>query len=430
MGWEDSNRVPREQQQQQQQKRKPHTQLPKDIIENEILMHLPPGCLVRFQCVCKSWQSLLSDHEFVRAHLTRQRYSNDQNYLVSWRINSELSIVSRFRVTMINPIPFITKSSLVGSINGLICFTGVKGFTLWNPVIRKYKEISNVSQLLVHARTCEEVKTSAKRGVHQKCSYLYGFGWDPIENDYKVVIIYTCIFESKDAAVYSFKSNSWTQLVLIPRIRCRSFKPFETSGPTTIVRGCPYWSYSKYVGVHGEPDRHRCTAVFKFVAEKNEFRLLPNFDSGLQQFTLINLKDFLAGMAYKSDFEFPSPIDSVVDIYCLDHEESSGHWNKMYTVGPIDCSSLLCWVRAKGEWWFQKLEQVLCYDPKTNEIKDVVHNLPLGIRCCCYSLQLVCFSYTPSLVFIHGMKSIMHSEYFDDSISRCYCGIMYSEYIS
>lgn len=116
-------------------------------------------------------------------------------------------------------------------------------------------------------------------------------------------------------------------------------------------------------------------------------------------------------MAYKSDFELLSPIASVMDIYCLDHEESSGLWNKMYTVGPIDCSSLLCWVPEKGEWWFQKLEQVLCYDPETNEIKDVVHNLPLGIRCCSHSFQSRCFSYTPRLVFIHGMKSIMHSEY-------------------
>lgn len=107
-----------------------------------------------------------------------------------------------------------------------------------------------------------------------------------------MVIVYTCISESKDAAVYWFKPDFCIHLVLIPGIKCRSST--INPGPTTIVRECPYWSCSKYFRVPGKCDRCRCATVFKFVTEKTEFRFVPDFDSSSiapKEFTLINLND-------------------------------------------------------------------------------------------------------------------------------------------
>lgn len=382
----------------QKRKKQTETELPQDIIHDEILIRLPVKSLVRFKCVCKPWLSLFSDPEFTKLHVTRH-YHDPINFVR--RDNLKLKIISLFKETSIHPIiTRIFNSLLLGSINGLICFASPGVFTLWNPAIRQYKELSTAQP---HSSICKKDDNWIFRtDFNGRCRHLYGFGWDPSGNDYKVVVVCYVRPDSQCGSVYSSKSDSWTQLVLpegIFGVKSRSF--IKSPSPSIIVKECPYWSYSKYTKVPGKRSKRRYTVVFKFVAETNEFKLLPDFDLAREQeLKLFNLKDCLAGMTTKYNKTYPD-CEEYIHIYSLDHEGFAGVWSKMYILGASDNGFLYSKLSLQGIRLNRKCERLCCYDPKTKRMQGVVDAAP-------YKSEQ--FTYTPSLVFLHGMKHIRHLE--------------------
>ncbi|KAL1834378.1 hypothetical protein ACET3Z_004029 [Daucus carota] len=287
--------------------------------------------------------------------------------------------------TFIDTAPFLGISLLIGSLNGLIFFVRGEGFTLWNPAIRQYKELDTAQ---LHTSICKQVGDSCNWiSVDGKCRHLYGFGWDRRRDDYKMVVVCYVEPDSKQGFVYSANSDSWTEVVLPTGIfgtKSRSF--IKSPCPSVVVKDCPYWSYSKYLQLPGKNYKRRSTVVFKFVAENNEFRLLPEFDlAGQMELKLVNLRDRLVGMNCRYTGNMFRP--KVLNIYMLDHEGSAGVWSKIYTMEDVDCF--------------------------------------LNTR-----LGLGPFTYTPSLVFLQGMKKIMHSETHsqtsnnpdDQSSDNSFCG--------
>ncbi|KAM3249611.1 hypothetical protein BC332_06528 [Capsicum chinense] len=85
---------------------------------------------------------------------------------------------------------------IVGSVNGLICLAIEENdLFIWNPSIRKFKKLPDSRPML-------------------RCGYyfMYGFGYDKVYDDYKVVGIF-CIFGSGgsydvEVKMYSLKSDS------------------------------------------------------------------------------------------------------------------------------------------------------------------------------------------------------------------------------
>ncbi|KAL1834377.1 hypothetical protein ACET3Z_004028 [Daucus carota] len=266
--------------------------------------------------------------------------------------------------TSIDTGPFLGISLLIGSLNGLICFVRQEGFTLWNPAIRQYKELGTAQ---LHTSICKQVVDSCNwRCINGKSKHLYGFGWDRGRDDYKIVVVCYVQPDSKHAFVYSAISDSWTEVVLPTGIFGTNSRSYINSPvPRVVVNECPYWTYSKYLQLPGKSSKRRLTVVFKFVADNNEFRLLPEFDFAEQrELKLVNLRDRLVGMNYIYNGYRPK----VLNVYSLDHEGSTGVWSKIYTTEAVDCGFL---------------------------------NTRVGLGR---------FTYTPSLVFVQGMKKIMHSE--------------------
>ncbi|PHU21422.1 hypothetical protein BC332_06529 [Capsicum chinense] len=88
----------------------------------------------------------------------------------------------------------------VGSVNGLICLEVVDiGLCIWNPTIRKYKTLADHGTELNDDDTCS-----------------YGFGYDEVHDDYKVVGL--LFIDNGDypydvtVKIYSLKSDSWRQI--------------------------------------------------------------------------------------------------------------------------------------------------------------------------------------------------------------------------
>ncbi|XP_060198590.1 F-box/kelch-repeat protein At3g23880-like isoform X1 [Lycium barbarum] len=187
--------------------------LPTELI-TEILLRLPVKSLLKFRCVSKSWLALISSPQFVNTHLSicaNNKDNTHQRLIVTVNRHKynlkDISVSSLLydSVTEALDLDYPTRNthkciSIVGSINGLICLSvGEANFFIWNPLVRKFKELSDCRDAFCFGYPC-----------------IYGFGYDERHDDYKVVVglankRYDRSFLVK-VKMYSLTSDSWTSI--------------------------------------------------------------------------------------------------------------------------------------------------------------------------------------------------------------------------
>ncbi|XP_058786770.1 F-box/kelch-repeat protein At3g23880-like [Vicia villosa] len=199
--------------------------LPIDLVA-EIFCRLPVKLLVQLRCMCKSWNSLISDRSFTRKHLslsTTRRihyatYEHKPHELVhnSYPLDSVLS-------TKVKPrrLPF---NSIVASCDGILCLCDKrKGcVALWNPSIRKFKE----SPPFENTQILNQVYTT------------FGFGYDRVSDNYKVVVLYYTegnLLDTTKVKVHTLGTNLWKTAESFP------FGAVCDEQPGTFVSGTINW---------------------------------------------------------------------------------------------------------------------------------------------------------------------------------------------
>ncbi|KAK6142305.1 hypothetical protein DH2020_022653 [Rehmannia glutinosa] len=166
--------------------------LPQEVVI-QILTKLPPKTLIKFRCVSKTWNSLISSPYFISMHTQQtllsdsgtnqiivRRYSKDQNSEVySVHLDKEDQFPDDKNIRIEYPfrdcIRFYYR--IVGSCNGVFClfddlFGQADSILLWNPVIKR------------------KVILPAPQASFENMEYymfVLGFGFDVVNNDYKVV---------------------------------------------------------------------------------------------------------------------------------------------------------------------------------------------------------------------------------------------------
>ena len=170
----------------------------------------------------------------------------------------------------------------------------------------------------------------------------------------------------------------------------------------TIVKDCPYWTFSKYTR-----DKHMndttCLIALKFDAVRNEFKLMPGFFCDEERgFEFVDMNDCLTLIVYEYNHFLSKPM---LNLFSLDGEEGCSVWTKMYTIGPFNRGIEVLQGFYGGEILFNKFGQFCCYDRKTDTIHKLLNTSSASTNDWCRS----CFRYTPSLAFIEGMKSVFYS---------------------
>ncbi|KAL4600523.1 hypothetical protein ACB092_11G204800 [Castanea dentata] len=185
--------------------------LPYDVLV-EILHRLPVKSLIRFRCVSKSWNSLITSPAFINSNLTRSHSDSNklivryldvtphvERYKLIHEDDNDNNVSSSSEQIQDLKLPLRGSRSyfqLVGSANGLFCLYEGNRFILWNPCIRKFITLPNPS-------------------VTAEFSCYPAFGFDSRTNDYKVVRIAYRSFTGFEGAkpplveVYSVSEGSW-----------------------------------------------------------------------------------------------------------------------------------------------------------------------------------------------------------------------------
>ncbi|KAI8566676.1 hypothetical protein RHMOL_Rhmol02G0060500 [Rhododendron molle] len=183
----------------------PH--LPPEIIL-EVLYRLPVKSLLRFKCVSKSWRSLISQPEFVKAHHSLASMNTDYTHhrlLVSYiksyprtdfKSCSLYSVVNEKSYTTVEldcPLKVSHRITwVVGFSYGLVCIAAGNEVSIWNPSTRKSKRLPDV-EMAKHVKT-------------------YGFGYDESVDDFKVVGFFRDLSNSRlevEVEVYTLRTDSW-----------------------------------------------------------------------------------------------------------------------------------------------------------------------------------------------------------------------------
>ncbi|KAM3396572.1 hypothetical protein P3S68_000084 [Capsicum galapagoense] len=192
--------------------------LPPEII-TEILSRLPIKSLLKFRSVSKSWLALISSPEFIDTHLSLSANKeemlhllvlNDLNYGDKWCYR-DVHVASLFNNSVTEAVDLgypVEDDSfqlrIEGCCNGLLLLSAhesIKYLVLWNPTIRKHKNLP-------------EFRPRRKGSYYRP---VYGFGYDEVHHDYKVMGI--CYhYNANDSVddveikVYSLRSDSWISI--------------------------------------------------------------------------------------------------------------------------------------------------------------------------------------------------------------------------
>ncbi|OMP12152.1 hypothetical protein COLO4_03443 [Corchorus olitorius] len=208
------------------------SELPQELLV-EILLRLPAEDLAKFTAVCKSWNSVIKNPNFISTHLQKTisctnlllfRHctfrTSEKRYRVEYSLRLDNKALDEYKQLPIFPDIGGCLFRVAGSYNGLVCLvkdmeSSYYGYTyntfiLWNPAIKKAIRLP---------------EPSVRFGSHGRT--FNGFGFDLKTNDYKLLRF--VVLDDKEpnveveAEVYSLNANCWTSITsiapnYIPRI--------------------------------------------------------------------------------------------------------------------------------------------------------------------------------------------------------------------
>nr|AIK66491.1 S3-locus SLFlike2 protein [Petunia integrifolia subsp. inflata] len=309
-------------------------QLPHDVVI-DVLKNLPGKSLLRFKCVCKIWNCLVNNPNFISIHYNHECLSNKFVVLKRYISNDEMDAESNyykgknilsfhsnesFKYTAPNVAHFddYIGVSIGGHCNGIFCVGSYRSIILYNPTLREIWELP------------PSAYSSSRQDFNYRMQIAVGIGFDPKTKDYKVVRIFnldesprTNFFSTIE--IYNLSTNSWRE---IEDVTCRiqphrCFKVmfngvFHLCGTNTLT-----WEQDRIVS-------------FNFSTEFLQDIPYPDGLSDMQGKNLVVLNERLALICYpQMFFWFDEQRPQLVDIWVMSKYAIKESWIKEFTIGPI-----------------------------------------------------------------------------------------------
>ncbi|KMT02531.1 hypothetical protein BVRB_9g204720 [Beta vulgaris subsp. vulgaris] len=365
-------------------------ELPQCVIF-EILSWLPVTDLLHYKCVCKSWYDIILSRAFISKHLKNYIYINNSDqhrhclltqYYVS---HAELQLFELFldenettAKVLASEVLYLMPmygSYICGPCDGIYYLYHYDNDerALWNPALNELKVLPC---LLTRPNFPSYIKRDA----------AYGFGLDPVTNDFKAIVIKSfpenIVETDEDSNIMPHPLS-----VLVYSLATDSWKFCGDLGPNikliwntcyVYVNGCYYWLGS-YV------DESYIIISFDMVTDTFQELCVPNFE----QPASISLGIYDDSLAFFTIHD----VTKTFDVWTLNNEER--FWTAKFTIEThVDVRI------AIGHWKHNKIilecadGKLLLCDPEAAELKD----LSFARHHCCRGV----YAYMESLVSIQG----------------------------
>ncbi|KAM6601921.1 hypothetical protein CsatA_021530 [Cannabis sativa] len=344
------------------------TSLPSEIIA-DILIRLPVKDLLRYRCVSKPWCSLIDSPDFIKWHLnhSKETYSN-AGLVLNWSDIYWVDLDNLNSVVELNhPIDFEGGTEVLGSCNGLlVLFNSYDDVALWNPFTKRYRNLPNTELEFAGKDFCI-------------CQYIiYGFGYDPIHDDYKLIRLVQYIGDEDDSfdsevKVYSLKTKSWKRIKDFPYYLCYK------NAYGVLVDNALHWVVSR----KPESDVSNLIGAFDIVSEEYYVVPQPDFVDCDFHMTLNVLGSCLCLIAnYTSDqssYFWETKADRI-DIWVMKEYGVKESWTKLYSMVQSDEISSFGYVypvtylkpRGTKILMDQDSKKFILYDLERNKAENVI----------------------------------------------------------
>ncbi|PON58295.1 F-box domain containing protein [Trema orientale] len=345
--------------------------LPEDII-TEILSRLDVKSLMRFKCVCKSWQCLICGPTFTRMHFDHQPSSVivfDHFEITKFSVHGsqnfgEKSSTYKIPKKISNEFP---TNLVIDSDHGILCLSDyfLHNVYLWNPATNEVKKLPPL------------VPPSTSPRRESLClNFRIGFGFDPLTNDFKVLGLYfgipkTELLKScREVMVYSLRTNCWKTIE----------KPHLLSSPnqsyhTSLLPWSDYYKTS--VIVNG---RIHWMSIFGGNDQGQSFGIIA-FDLNTEVFSLINSPQQVKGPTVKGIGKMSECLSFILDtresieIWVMKEYGVTESWIKHMTIDIVKCpiprSKCFCAPLSLGNKsyvLFHSYNKLFWYDLKSNTL--------------------------------------------------------------
>ncbi|XP_074349890.1 F-box protein CPR1-like isoform X2 [Apium graveolens] len=335
----------------------------------QILDRLPVKTLLLCRCVCKPWCSLIDSPCFVKAHLKRSIECNTNTGVVirgflAYSVDFD-SLDNTTAIAIDEPLrTHLRGTGLVGSCNGLLCLYQRKTeIYLWNPATRKCKELPTAPTDFIRPFDIDQ-------------SFLCGFGYDAVNDDYKVLRILPpdrLDLAGSKVVVYSLKNNSWRQLQNI------SYHFLLVRNWGIFLSGALHLITVKTLGSES------CLSILAFDLSIENYREVPMPDVRHKKPSKFNLCMFAESLCVLMLYPYNS-----VDVWLMNNYGVGNSWCKVFSLEhpQLVCSSIsvrpvayskcrsdvLVEVVDKKVMWYN-LERKTIRTPNIANMPDVFHDV-------------------------------------------------------
>jgi F-box interacting protein len=391
-------------------------QLPQDL-QIDILVRLPVKSLLRFQCVSKSWESLIRSSGFISMHTNHNESTDNYTHLVQgclYRAGNEEEIEcfrsklhqfdNSFREFQRIEFPSQAKKEFLDKVldcKGLLLLTShlpsvrtalngdrFERFILWNPAARLTMTLPT---------PCIPCIDMPYNKYYCCYSCTHGFGFDDKSNDYKVLRIVYGRNGRTIAELFKLRTGAWKTV----RVTDNFHYVVVRDDSQAFVNGATHWV--------GDSDFPKELVVLLFHMSDEEFGVMKLPDV-LTRTDSIYISLVVSG-----------GLLSVIQNYNpRDHDDLSGPGYScciwlMKEYGVIESWIKQCTIdlRDRGGLWEaisfrnkrvlllseSRSKKLVLYDPKTNRFLD------LGIRNMGTSL-LIMNTYVQSLVLLNQVNVV------------------------
>lgn len=284
-------------------------------LEIEVLWRLPAKSLMRFRCVKKSWNTLITSVFFVTGRTNLQIHEN--NYLLvlhkTPNIKFQLCDIDSENPMLTNSVfsNNVARTQFYGSCKGVFCLKGIYPYTtyhneliMWNPITSEVHFIAPAPSL----------------GNCYIDESLYGFG--SVNDSFKIVKlnISTNNLYLLSAEVYSINTNSWTTIMNHPPVTLVTRQ--DPPRYNTLVNGVYHWITAS--------NRNNAAIILCFDFHNNEFQQLQ---APYSRYPALFFSDDVAAikdsLGYVVQHKFPTTI--LLEIWTLEQNR----WSKKYNIEPF-----------------------------------------------------------------------------------------------
>ncbi|XP_010451546.1 PREDICTED: F-box/kelch-repeat protein At3g06240-like [Camelina sativa] len=256
--------------------------LPQDMI-TEILLRLDARSLGRFRCVSKPFCSLLSDPTFAKKHVDHNtvRFGHRRLIISSYNnlyaVNCDSIRDGRGGIRDLTAVeldyPLKEDELFLSKLKPKVVynFKSNRNFrnTYYTTYTRRPVHIFGSSNGKLESKKLPYVVGQSRRSTVSKSGFSYGFGFDSLTNDYKVVKLFDCS-ENVDNYVYSLKTDSWRRICNMPYKEV----PFTSS---VELNGSIHW-----IPVLGGEETQNEVTAFDLNTEKLRVISIPDLGEGCE----------------------------------------------------------------------------------------------------------------------------------------------------